>query len=1074
MAPHPAQQTGGRDGEPPQQESARLSVRVEIVGTARVGHTLVAIAPCQTPLSPAPTVSIQWQRLWVDRSEGVGVKRAAAVGFQSRYFVQAADAGCRLRVVAACLLSDGSAGTIAFCEADVAAGDVEEPTSSSRGEAVGDAVATQRPRRSQTGSGGPVRSLSDPNLTALQLADVDEVVVSGRHSGEDNKISLDISGRLTLKRFKRRSGVMGHLENRSTRGEAMPQRKLIKPKSPDCRARLYSTLSRHYLFSSLGPEVIESSIDVMFEVHVAAGKAIIRQGERGDNFYVVDEGSFEAFIVTEDGKHPTVVATYAAGGSFGELALMYNASRAATVRALKPARLWAIDRTAFQDIVTTQAKGGEVRQFLREVSLFTYMSEFDLKTVADRLEERRYILGEKVIAAGETGRELYIVKEGTCAVLVNGKQVKELESRQFFGEGAILTGEPRTADVVASSSCTLLILNSDEFERLLPLGLGEIFDNQLKWDALRNLPMLNKLKLETVSSVGEQFEQVEFTRGSFLIRQGTEPDAFFIIKKGTVDVVRFEANGSATLVAKMGSRSGVGSRALLEDTVHPAGVLVSSDKVVAFRLPAPQFRQLLVDSARDERVGMLQTVPVLRPLVESQLAVIADNMRPARFAAGTMLVTQNEPGNKMFLVTSGTISVFHRAATSNVTVRVATLTAGGFFGEKALLRTEIRPNTYVADTDLHVLTLDGALFDPAEPLAGLRDLILEHTRIQESIKLAGAKLALGELVHHRTLGVGKFGRVRLVQHRISAATYALKMISKRLLIDSGQEEHVRNEVSAMKEVDHPFCAKLISTFSDRVWLYMMQELCLGGELFKIQELQPQQRFADGVARFYAACVASAVDHLHSRNIIYRDLKPENLLLDSQGYIKMVDFGFAKRVLGRTYTVCGTADYLAPEIITVKGHGREVDLWALGVLIYEMLVGRAPFAPIDSGICAQGTLVNGLQPGEDMSAMLSREKNILAGRYVLPHLLTKEAGQVIKNLLVKEQQARLGCGRGGFAQLKAHPWFSGLDWERLLMKKLPAPIVPRITHPLDASNFDEYDEEVDEQEHDGPEPLSDIF
>jgi len=205
-----------------------------------------------------------------------------------------------------------------------------------------------------------------------------------------------------------------------------------------------------------------------------------------------------------------------------------------------------------------------------------------------------------------------------------------------------------------------------------------------------------------------------------------------------------------------------------------------------------------------------------------------------------------------------------------------------------------------------------------------------------------SRICQTDLVVHRTLGMGRFGRVRLVQHKITGTTYALKMMGRRLVVEAGQESHVRNEVTVMKRISHPFCTSLFATFVDSRYFYMLLEVTSGGELFRVLEQAPEGRLSNAASCFYAANVVCAFEYLHKQKIIYRDLKPENLMVDAHGFLKIVDFGFAKRVFGRTYTLCGTVDYLAPETVSQQGHGFEVDLWALGVLAYEMLVGCPPF------------------------------------------------------------------------------------------------------------------------------------
>jgi len=242
----------------------------------------------------------------------------------------------------------------------------------------------------------------------------------------------------------------------------------------------------------------------------------------------------------------------------------------------------------------------------------------------------------------------------------------------------------------------------------------------------------------------------------------------------------------------------------------------------------------------------------------------------------------------------------------------------------------------------------------------------------------------------------------------------------------------------MEQLDHPFLVRLYATYKDKDRLYFLLEPALGGELFSV--LREKPLFDEPTARFFAACVVSAFEYMHSKNIIYRDLKPENLLLDKQGYLKVTDFGFAKDISsGRTWTLCGTPDYLAPEIVAGKGHGKGVDWWTLGVFIYEMLASYPPFYDEDP---------------------MKTYAKIMHGTITFPSHFSKEAISIVKKLLHHKPFKRLGAVKGGAKLVKKHPWFKDIDWDALYQRKIIAPIIPTIKSEVDIGNFDDYPEEED--------------
>lgn len=202
------------------------------------------------------------------------------------------------------------------------------------------------------------------------------------------------------------------------------------------------------------------------------------------------------------------------------------------------------------------------------------------------------------------------------------------------------------------------------------------------------------------------------------------------------------------------------------------------------------------------------------------------------------------------------------------------------------------------------------------------------------------RFSMDEVELLTTVGTGTFGRVRVVRHRPTGRYFALKILKKSELIRLKQVDHIKSEIGILARVQHPFIVNLVGLLQDRRRVYMLMEYVPGGEVFT--RLRADGRFSNDASRFYAAEIILAFEYLHSSSTVYRDLKPENLLFTQRGHIKITDFGFAKVLHDKTFTLCGTPEYLAPEIIQSRGHGLAVDWWALGVLIYEMIAGYPPF------------------------------------------------------------------------------------------------------------------------------------
>jgi len=399
---------------------------------------------------------------------------------------------------------------------------------------------------------------------------------------------------------------------------------------------------------------------------------------------------------------------------------------------------------------------------------------------------------------------------------------------------------------------------------------------------------------------------------------------------------------------------------------------------------------------------------------------------------GEAIIKQRELGDSSFyIIKSGSVAI------QSNDKQVAELGQGQFFGERALLRSEPASASVVANDDnVCLLTLKKEQFE--EMLGPLQRRLDAVARERDAT--FHPKIVHTELRPVAIIGQGSFAEVKLVKHVNDNRVFALKAMYKGQLICHEQVDHVISERRIVAKCNHPFILRLETAYMDETQVFMVHEVALGGELFcHLQRDWPTHRLPERNAAIYAAIVTLIWGYLHDRSIVHRDLKPENLLFDERGYLKLCDFGFAKELLdGRTFTLCGTPDYLAPEVITNNGHGVECDWWELGILLYEMLAGSTPFGA---------------------ESPVQTYRNIVRGKYKpLDHddlACSPEATILVSRLLNSNPSGRYGGGLEGTAEVMGHPIFAkhAIDFSALEMRRMPMPWIPTIRGKRDTSNFD---------------------
>jgi CRP-like cAMP-binding protein/tRNA A-37 threonylcarbamoyl transferase component Bud32 len=520
--------------------------------------------------------------------------------------------------------------------------------------------------------------------------------------------------------------------------------------------------------------------------------------------------------------------------------------------------------------------------------------------------------------------------------------------------------------------------------------------------------------------------------GEEIIKQGVEEEnpLFYIVRKGNLDVKVTSKTGAIVFSGQVGVGQSFGELALIYSSPRAATITAAVDSNV-WCIDRVRYQELIADASAKEKLKMylecLDRATFFDSLTREEKEAVANSLTEMEFEEGESVFEQGEIGTAFYVLIDGEVAVFKDDK------QVAALTGNKekatIFGELALLTSEPRAATIKVVSDLaKVMYMDKDDFDVL--LAGAQkggdsDSDEESEEDEENqVKMTltpDGKITLADLDKVGILGCGGFGVVHYVVHKKSNKPYALKSLNKGHIIKCKMKDATIREKKIQMMCETDFIVKLHETFNDPQALLFLMELVSGGELYDLYERNALHG-NEGHAKYYVGSVALAFEHMHGKKIIYRDLKPENLLLTEQGKLKVTDMGLAKVVIGKTRTVCGTPDYFAPEMIAREGYTNALDWWTLGILTFELMVGKAPFSGAGN-------------------VMVQIKKGIKSVRF--PPKTQGPLENLIKGLCETKPASRLTMKKGGIDNIKNHDWFKDFKWEALADGSMPPPFKPEV-------------------------------
>ncbi|RLN58116.1 hypothetical protein BBJ28_00001350 [Nothophytophthora sp. Chile5] len=702
--------------------------------------------------------------------------------------------------------------------------------------------------------------------------------------------------------------------------------------------------------------------------------------------------------------------------------------------------------------------------------LFSCMQMEQLQALAKCMFVQEVQAGETVITEGEIGDKFYVVRSGRFDVVAgNGHTINRLVAGATFGELGLIYRAKRTATVVSASkvSGSLFALPGKFFRYIAAQHSMATFQSSL--EALKKVKLLASLTAEQLETVANSVYSLQYRPGDTIVHKGEPGRVMYMIQSGSVLCTEIGSGGSATVGVELKEGDYFGERALLASEPRSATVVARTDtRLIA--LDQQTFTSLLGPLQQvldyNRMLRTLESVAVMKKVPYALKKKLLDSARVVHFEPKQTIVHEGDDGDTFYILKEGEARVLQlprsRSSSTASTVsnppspshrvgsfptasgdssllsplEVARIMPGDTFGELAILDNRRQSASVIAVTKVECFALTSRDFDNI--FGSVKDELLDlavHKEIMSTDKHFAHTIELANLRKVTAIGMGSFGVVYMAEHLPSSRFVAVKEMWKARLEELRQGHHIHSEKNLLLQLDSPFLLKCYATLQDEKKIYFVTELLVGGELFR-RIVSPDDlpiTLSQQDTRFYAACCIKALECLHEHSIVYRDLKPENIMLDASGYAKLVDFGFAKKLTGKTFTLCGTPEYLAPELILGIGHGVAVDCWGLGVLIYEMVMGDSPFS----------------SPDEDHLAVC---RNILQGHIAFPSDCDPDWKALVLALLQRQPEKRASMIAGSVLDVRQERWLADFDWDAFLQRTMRTPWTPDVESEIDTKYF----------------------
>ena len=686
-----------------------------------------------------------------------------------------------------------------------------------------------------------------------------------------------------------------------------------------------SSISNHFILRILEKPAIYEIIHQLSYYHIDSDVEIFIQGQYPGYFYILSNGLCESI---RDKKIKNIIG---AGSCFGELSLIYGCDRDYTVRTQTECYLWAMEKKNFEKIIEhiININFAINNKACSNYALFRTMSQVHKNLIVNKLFYLQFHIDKPIFNENDISHCLYFIKEGEVEIKYENKVIESLGPGDYFGLLSIINKSNRIFEAIPKSGiqCKLFFIPIP----FLNILCGENYISEILLTIIKaafiKLNCFNMINLNFLSEIYDQFEFNYFKEETIILNKNEPKNKYIIIP---IEGKLLNSNDN-TIICKR------------SDLLFGEEIYLNNNTLIDFDIKCTKFSLIVKCKTEDiikylnhtfmefaekySIINQLKKVSIFKNFTESKYEDILQKIKSKKIIKGKNLIKEGEEGNKLFIIKTGLFDIYIGGK------YIRTMNVNEYLGERALFFKEKRTATAVAKIDSEVFYLEKEDFDIVIDI-NMKEYLKNRLYLQDDT------VQLNDLIFYRNLGKGSYGNVSLVKNVKNNYFYAIKNISIKQILYCKLTKHIDLERSILLQIDHPFIVKLVKTLKDKDYIYYLMDYIKGKELFDVLiEIGIVTKFQ---TQFYIGSMMLAVKYLHERKFIYRDIKPENIMILTNGYMKLIDFGTAKILKDKTNSIIGTPQYMAPEVIMGDYYSFEIDYWSIGVCLYEFYCGNIPF------------------------------------------------------------------------------------------------------------------------------------